>query len=66
MSALWPDGNSMDSSPEQLGGFLCDMFLQESEIHGHLKDARHSGSEASGPKSFLGLVSCSEAQQGAV
>lgn len=56
----------MDSSPEQLGGFLCDMFLQESEIHGHLKDARHSGSEASGPKSFLGLVSCSEAQQGAV
>ncbi|XP_006510201.1 centrosomal protein of 164 kDa isoform X5 [Mus musculus] len=28
---------------------------EESEIHGHLKDARHSGSEASGPKSFLGL-----------
>uniref|UniRef100_A0A8C6GTY8 Centrosomal protein of 164 kDa n=1 Tax=Mus spicilegus TaxID=10103 RepID=A0A8C6GTY8_MUSSI len=28
---------------------------EESEIHGHLKDAGHSGSEASGPKSFLGL-----------
>ncbi|XP_029337440.1 centrosomal protein of 164 kDa [Mus caroli] len=28
---------------------------EESEIHGHLKDARHSGSEASDPKSFLGL-----------
>lgn len=56
----------MDSSPEYLGGFLCDMSLQESEIHEHLKDPQHSESKASGPKSFLGLVSCREAQQGSV
>lgn len=42
------------------------MFLQESEILEHLKDPQLSESEASVPKSFLGLVSCSEPQWGGV
>lgn len=42
------------------------MFLQESEILEHLKDPQLSDSEASVPKSFLGLVSCSELQWGGV
>lgn len=40
------------------------MSLQESEVLEHLKDPQLSESEASAPKSFLGLVSCSESQQG--
>lgn len=46
--------------------FLCHVFLQESEILEHLKDPQLSESEASVPKSFLGLVSCSEPQWGGV
>lgn len=43
------------------------MSLQESETREHLKDhPQRSESEASGPKSSLGLVSCRETHQGAV
>lgn len=45
--------------------FLFVVSPQESEVLEHLKD-QLSESEASDPKSFLGLVSCSEAQQGGV
>lgn len=43
------------------------MSLQESEIREHLKDhPQRSESEASGPKTSIGLVSCLEMQQGTV